>query len=277
MAGAAAVLLAAALAGVMLWHPWKTRTPPASSAVSAVPSLVALPCKVLGSPESAYLTDAVPSTISTLLGEVQGMDTKVPPTSFEVEKVQGDLDKIAEAYGVQTFVLSTATAEGDHLIFNIQLADARTRKVRWSHQYQGSRENYTTMAREAAQGICKAVLPEAAPVGPAPGISSNSEAELAFQQGKYYESRHFNHLAKADFDRALEAFQRSFQLDPKSAAAAARIAHLYKVAMEQGYMPLDQAKTAEAWLQKAIDFGSPVQRGLAAPSGLRKLEARSRT
>ncbi len=154
---------------------------------------------------------------------------------------------------MQTFVLSTATAEGDHLIFNIQIADAKTRKVRWSHEYQGSRENYLAMAREAAQGICKAMLPDAAlaalPAGPLP----NSEAELSFLQGKYYESRHFNHLARADFDRALDAFQHAFQLNPRSAAAAARIAHLYGVAGEQGYMPRVQTQTARAaWFQKAF-------------------------
>ena len=253
--GLCTLLSAAILAGFLLWRPWRRATAPVAPPAAVLPSLVALPCKVLGSPESAYLTDAIPSTISTLLGEVQGMDTKVPPTSFEVEKVQGDLDKITKAYGVQTFVLSTATAEGDHLVFNIQLADARTRKVRWSHQYQGSKANYTAMAREAAQGICKAVLPEAVAVGLAPGISSNSESELAFQQGKYYASRHFNHLARADFDRALEAFQRAFQLDPKSTAASAGIAGLYGVAGEQGYMPLIQAKVArEVWLQKAMDL-----------------------
>jgi TolB-like protein len=249
----AALLLAAAIASLVVWKPWRTKPPHVGTAAAVAPSLVALPCKVLGSPESAYLTDAVPSTISTLLGEVKGMETKVPPTSFEVEKVQGDLDKIAKAYGVQTFVLSTATAEGDHLIFNIQLADARTRKVRWSHQYQGSRENYVAMAREAAQGICEVMLPGVAPVGSIPGISSNSEAELAFQQGKYYASRHFNHLDRQDFNRALGAFQRASELEPKSAAAVVRLAGLYDTAADLGYMPRAQALAAwEAWAQKAF-------------------------
>ena len=109
-----------------------SRRPPAAG---AAPSLVALPCKVLGSPESVYLTDAVPSTLSTLLGEVQGIDTKVPPTSFDVEKVHGDLGKIADAYGVQTFVLSTATAEGDRLIErkpNIIICRRKSAVIIWS-------------------------------------------------------------------------------------------------------------------------------------------------
>jgi tetratricopeptide (TPR) repeat protein len=255
LAGALALLLlAAAFVGLVTWRPWKPKPSPPGTAAAVAPSLVALPCKVLGSPESAYLTDAVPSTISTLLAEVQGMDTKVPPTSFEVEKVHGDLDKIADAYGVQTFVLSTATAEGDHLIFNIQLADVRTRKVRWSHQYQGSKENYLAMAHEAAEGISKAVLPGAAPAVPTSSPTSNSEAELAFQQGKYYAARFSGHGDRSDFDRALAAFNRALELNPKDAETPARIAFLYGFAtLNLGHIPRAQGMAeAEAWVQKAL-------------------------
>jgi tetratricopeptide (TPR) repeat protein len=254
MAGALALLLvAAAFVGLVTWRPWKTKPSPAGTAGTVVPSLVALPCKVLGSPESAYLTDAVPSTISTLLGEVQGMDTKVPPTSFEVEKVHGDLDKIAEAYGVQTFVLSTATAEGDHLVFNIQLADARTWKVQWSHQYQGSRANYTAMAHEAAQGICKAVLPDAPPAVPTSGPTSNSEADLAFQQGKYYLLRYLGHRDRKDFDRALAAFNRALESNPKDAATAAWVSNSYFLAVMVGHIPRPQGLAQmQAWVERAL-------------------------
>src|ERR1017187_5702231 len=248
------LLVAAAFVGLATWRPWKAKPSPAGTAAAVAPSLVAPPRKVLGSPESAYLTDAVPSTISTLLGEVQGLDTKVPPTSFEVERVHCDLDKIADVYGVKTFVLSTATAEGDHLIFNIQLADARTRKVRWSHQYQGSRANYTAMAYEAAQGISKAVLPGAVPAVPTSSPTSNSEAELAFQQGKYYTVRYRDHGDRADFDRALVAFNRALELNPKDAETPAQIAYLYAQAtFIQGQIPRAQGRAvAEAWLQKAL-------------------------
>ena len=266
--GIVVVLLAAA--GIWLYVlRLRAGKPPAPPPSAGAPSLVALPCKVLGSPESAYLTDAVPSSLSTFLGEVQGIDTKVPPTSFEVEKVHGDLDKIADAYGVQTFVLSTATAEGGHLVFNIQLADARTRKVRWSHQYQGSRENYTAMAREAAQGICKAVLPDASPMGLTPGLSSNSESELAFQQGKYYASRYSGHGDRADFERALEAFNRALALDPKDAATAAWMSSLYVTALAVGHIPRTQGVAeAEAWVQKALVLDPQCSEAWASRAGL---------
>jgi serine/threonine protein kinase/Tfp pilus assembly protein PilF len=248
----AALLLAVGLTGLLLWHPWKPKPSLNGAVAASVPSLVALPCKVLGSPESEYLTDAIPSTISTLLGEVQGLDTKVPPTSIEVNRIHGDLDKIAKAYGVQAFVLSTATAEGDHLIFNIQVAYARTRKVRWSHEYQGSKENYLAMAHDAARGISKALLPDAVVTGSA-GLQS-SEAELAFQQGKFYQIRLAGHGERADFDRALEALKHALELNPKDAEAAGLIAHLYAIAtLNYGLFPRPNGdREVEAWVQKAL-------------------------
>jgi tetratricopeptide (TPR) repeat protein len=138
-------------------------------------------------------------------------------------------------------------------VFNIQLADARTRKVRWSHEYQGSRANYTAMAHEAAQGICKAVLPDAAIAVSTSGPTSNSESELAFQQGKYYAVRYDNHGDRSDFDRALAAYNRALELNPKSASVAAWIARLYGVATNKGHIPRAQGLAeAEAWLQKAL-------------------------
>jgi len=250
---AGALLLAAVLMGVFLWHPWKETPAPTSTTAAIAPSLVALPCKVLGSPESAYLTDAIPSTLSTLLGEVQGMDTKVPPTSFEVEKVQGDLAKIAQAYQVQNLVMTSVTAQADRLVLNVQLVDAQTRKLRWSHQYVGATAGYNDMAREAAQGICKAVLPEAALSVPASGAKSNSEVELARQQGDYYAVRYNHHGDRADFDRALAAFNRAIELNPKDAETAGRVANLYVYALAQDNIPLDEGLAAgEAWVQKAL-------------------------
>lgn len=249
-----AFLLAAVLSGVLLWHPWKTKPSPTASTTAAVkPSLVALPCKVLGSPESVYLTDAIPSTLSTLLGEVQGMDTRVPPTSFEVGNVKGDLAKIAQAYQVQCLVMTTVTAQADRLVLNVQLVEAQTRKLRWSHQYVGATAGYNDMAREAALGICKALLPEAALSVPASGATSNSEAELARQQGDYYAVRYNNHGDRADFGRALAAFNRALELSPKDAETAGRVANLYVYALAQDNIPLDEGLAAgEAWVQKAL-------------------------
>ena len=172
-----------------IWRPWRAVSRRPEAVPGSVPSILALPCKVYGAPEVAFLTDAVPGTISTLLAQVEGLDTKVPPSSFEVEKVKGDLGQLAELYEVSSFIVTSITTSPGGFALNVQLVDAATRKVRWGKQYEGPRETYNDLARQAAEGIRLAVKPAASPV-PTAGVSS--EAELALREGDYFLNRYNN-------------------------------------------------------------------------------------
>ena len=89
-------------------------------------SIVALPAKVYGAEEFHYLTDAIPATLSTHLAQVEGLDTKVPPTSLEFEQVKGDLKRIAEAFQVSACVLSSVSVERERLVLDVQLVEPRS-------------------------------------------------------------------------------------------------------------------------------------------------------
>ncbi len=216
----------------------------------AVPSVLALPCKVYGAPEVAYLTDAVPGTISTLLSQVEGIDTKVPPSSFEVEKIKGDLTKLSELYQASSFIVTSITSSPGRFALNVQLVDAATRKVRWGQQYEGPRENYNDLARQAADGIRLAVRPSTSPV-PTSGLSS--EAELAFREGMYNFNRyHGINPNRQVFEAAAAAFTRALTLDPYFATAAGRVAQLFAVRYEVEGDVHDTLRQAESWARRAL-------------------------
>jgi len=243
----AAALLAVALAvvGALMFGNWKT-----AAASTGLPSVLALPCTVYGAPEVAFLTDAVPGTISTLLSQVEGLDTKVPPNSFEVEKVKGDLTKLAALYQVSSFIVTSISTSQGRLALNVQLVDAGTRKVKWGKLYEGPREAYNDLARQAAEGIRLAMRPEALPL-PASGVSS--EAELAFRQGMYYAYRFNNSDHNPDdFETALRNFTRALEINPTYAAAAARIAMLYMWRFDLQGDVHESRKQAESWARRAL-------------------------
>ena len=79
-----------------------------------------------GAEEFHYLTDAIPATLSTHLAQVEGLDTKVPPTSLAFEQVKGDLQRIADAYQVSACVLSSVSVERERLVLDVQLVEPRT-------------------------------------------------------------------------------------------------------------------------------------------------------
>jgi serine/threonine protein kinase/tetratricopeptide (TPR) repeat protein len=254
LALAVGVAIVAVAAGASIWlGPWGRRDESGRSAVDDIVSIVALPSKVVAQASDQFLADAIPNTISAHLTQVSGLETRVPPTSGEVERVRGDLGKLADAYGVSAFVLSSLTAEADRLVLNVQLVDARSRRLLWSRDFEGRRDGYLVLARGAAEALRGAVRPQAVPVVPQ-ATTSNSEAELAYQRGLYHFDRYNNQHEKADFDQSLAAFLRALTLDPKMADAAACLAWLYEFAIEAG-SPVDQLlPEVRRWGQRAIDI-----------------------
>ena len=245
--GGAVLAVAAIAVALAVLRPWRTVAP----ASPVRPGLVAVPCKVYGAPEVAFLTDAVPQTISTLLGQVDGIDTKVPPTSLEAEKVGGDLGRIAELYGVTSVVVTSLTESAGVFALNVQLVDARTRSVRWSRQLEGSREAYNDLARQAAEGIRQALMPAASPV-PTAGVSS--EAELALREGDYFSNRYLNLNHPTDFEAAVAAFERALKVDPSLAGAAAGISSLYLTRFQMESEASGSLKEAETWARRALEL-----------------------
>ena len=254
LAMAAGVMVLAIVGAVWLWLAMQRKTePPGASGPDAVASIVALPSKVTAQASDQFLTDAIPNTISAHLSQIKGLETKVPPSSVEIERVRGDLGRLADAYGVSAFVLSSLTAESDRLVLNVQLVDARSRRLLWSRDFEGQRGAYLALARNAAEELRGAVRPSAVAVTPQAG-TSNSEAELAYQRGMHHFNRYNYQHDKRDFDQAFAAFQQALTLDPRMADAAAAIAWLHEFVIEAG-APADKTlPEVRRWAQRAVSM-----------------------
>lgn len=259
---ASAVALVIVAATVAVVAPRLLRPTPRGSVASGTPSVLALPCKVFGAPDVAFLTDAVPQTISALLARVDGLDTKVPPTSAEVEKVKGDRARLAELFHASLLIETSITGSPGQFVLTVQLVDAATWKVRWGDRYEGAREAYNDLARRAAEGVRQAITPNTSPV---PTATVSSEAELAFREGSYFSNRYNNVHDQSDFDLALAAFQRALELAPGLADAAGEIAMLYVYRFESGTMSVRETIPAiERWATRALAISPCSVRGLSA-------------
>ena len=246
---AAAGALLALLLGV--WA-WQERRPPSSEASSSRPSLVLPPARVFGADEVAYLAEAVPATLSTYLAQVPGLDTRVPPTLADVALVDGDMQRLAAAYGVSHYVLTSVTAQGERLVLGAQLVNPATRNVTWSAEYEGTRDSYLDMLREAAGAIQRALVD---PSGSQPAIAprADSAAELALRRGEYH-ARRYNALHRPDdYQAARDAFERALALDPALAAAAANLAGLANTRYEAGQAEASESRSeVRHWAQRAV-------------------------
>ncbi len=214
-----------------------------------VRSVVALPCRVHAEAGDAFLADAIPSTISTYLNQIQGLETKLPPTSVDMDRIGGDLGKAAELYQVNAFVLSSVAVQAERLALTVQLVEPRSRRLMWSREYDGTRAGYLSLVRQAAEGVREAVRPAASPVAVP---SSGSEVELALQRGRYHLSRYGALYKPDDADQALAAFQRVLELDPKRAEAAAGAAVLFIRKAHMGHAA--GVAEAESWARRALEL-----------------------
>jgi tetratricopeptide (TPR) repeat protein len=188
------------------------------------------------------------------LAQIDGLDTKVPPSSLEVERVGGDLGRFATAYSVTGFVVSSVLAERDRLVLNVQLVESRTRRVTWSRQYEGTRDAYVNLVNEAADGLRVALRPAAASVRVQEAPAAVSEAELALRQGQYYANRFNNRRHPGDLERAFDALQTALRLEPTLAQAAAGIAELFLYRGDAGARAVEMLAEAEVWARRALDM-----------------------
>ncbi len=243
---AAGVFVVASVLALAHFRPWNVL---ARAAAPGKPSLVALPCRVLGAPGLEYLSDAVPQTISTLLGQVEGLDTKLPPSSLETEKLGNDASKIAALYDVPYVVVTSLTASGETFALNVQLVEFPGLSVRWSRRLEGPRSGYNDLARRAADGIREALRPAEAAL---PASATSSDVELAVRQGDFFSKRFGNLGEDGDYEAAMTAYGRALELDPKLAVAVARTGLLLaQKSMATGSVEPGRTEM-ETWARRAL-------------------------
>jgi TolB-like protein len=257
----AVTVVGAIIAGGIWWS--GRRVIPPDGALS----VVALPAQVLGAQELGFLTDAIPNTLSTQLGQIEGLDTKVPPTSLEFEKIHHDLAVIADLYRVTTCIVSSITAtDPEHFVLNVQLVEPRSGRILWAERYEGLRGSYLELARQAAEGIRQKLRPATSSVTAAAGQTANSEAELALREGTYFLTRFNNSHQSAHFDQAFSALQHALALDPKLADAAGQIALLHRLKWEASptASATELIPEIERWANQALAISPRCSRAWAA-------------
>lgn len=251
LAAVIAVVLIAAFATYKFTRSRKT-TP--QEGFTEINSVVALPSKVFGANENIFLTDAIPNALSTQLSQIKGLETKAPPTSQDMERIGGDITKIAQLYGVNALISSSITTDADHFRLNLQLIDSRNRNLLWSRDYDGQRQHYLELVRTAAEGLRQALRPEAVPIASA-ASGASTDAELAYQRGFYNLRNYANRKEPADFDHALSDLKRALELDPTNALAAAAIARLYGGPKLESGAPLSEVlPQIDQWAYKALQL-----------------------
>ena len=232
------VILAAALAFALLQVGYRTllksRTGPAET---APPRLVVLPFSNLGEADEAYFADGMTEEITARLAKVNGLRVisrtsaaQYAGSGATVAEIGSDLDV---QYVLEGSVRWTRGPEpgSSRIRITPQLIRVADDSHLWAETYDRTIDDVFRVQSEIAQAVVErlgvALLPPER-TGLEAVHTGSVDAYQAYLQGRYYDAR--PHFTYDNWERGMAAYQRAVELDPRFAAAWARLARGHALA-----------------------------------------------
>ena len=204
--------------------------------------------------DTDYLADGLAESLIYRLSQLPNL--KVSPTS-SVMRYKGkdtDMTQIAKELEVDAVMSGRVSQHGDNLTINVELVDARTRKLLWVEQYDRKMTDLLATQREIATAITQKLqlnLVGSDAKGITKRYTDNNEAYQLYLRGRYS----FAKRTKEDMLRAIEYFRQAIKLDPKFALAYARISEAYGSMPAYPYLsPKEAFPQAKAAAQQALEI-----------------------
>jgi TolB-like protein/DNA-binding winged helix-turn-helix (wHTH) protein/Tfp pilus assembly protein PilF len=217
---------------------------------------VVLPFENLsGDPEQEYFSDGLTEEMISRLGQFAperlGIIARTSAIQYKGTKKQ--IDQIGKELGVDYVLEGTVRRAGDRVRISAQLIQVSDQTHLWARNYERDLSNVLSVQQEVAQSIANEVEIKLTPERQALQVSAtpvNPAALEAYLKGRYYLTK----TTGRDFQRALEYFQQSTELDANFALAYASLGETYN-ALNTGYLaPVEAGPRAKAAAMKALEL-----------------------
>jgi TolB-like protein/Tfp pilus assembly protein PilF len=221
-----------ALAAAIGWIVWKSefiRHPVTNG-------LAVLPFENLSrDPDNAYFAEGIQEEVLTRLVSIAGLKVISRTSTQQYQSKPKNLREIAKQLGVANILEGSVQKAADQVRVNVQLINAQTDSHLWADTYDRKLTDIFGVESEIAKGIAAALQAkltgreeQALAVKP----TNNPEAYDAYLRGLSLDARSYAQAYDAHFEeKAISSYERAVQLDPRFAAAWARLsrdnAHLY--------------------------------------------------
>ena len=191
-------------------------------------SIAVLPFENLSADkENAFFADGIQDDILTSLAQIEGLRviSRTSVMNYRGEKSAHNLKAISKALDVGNVLEGSVRRDGDRVVVNVQLIDARHDRHLWAKRYDRPLEDSLglqgELAREIAEALRATLTPEeAARVKLKP--TNNAQAYDLYLQARHYEFKPDTFLQ--DYRTAEQLYVQAITLDPNFALAHARLA-----------------------------------------------------
>ncbi len=219
----------------------------------AANSIAVLPFVHLSNqPDDEFFCDGLAEELINALTKIESLKVAARTSAFSFKGTNTKASEIGAALGVTKILEGSVRKAGDHVRITVQLADAADGYHIWSERYDREMKDIFAVQDEITLAVVEALKVKL--LGDERSAilkkgTQNSEAFELYLRGRALWSRRTH----ADFQKAIEYFERAIEIDPAYTLAFVGLADCYSfLAYFEAYSPAEMAPKAKAAVEKAM-------------------------
>ena len=246
---------------------------PATPASAEATSIAVLPFADLSAArDQQYFADGLSEEMIDLLAKIPRLRVIGRTSSFQFKGKDADLRDIGRRLGVQHLLEGSVRKDGDRLRIGVQLIRAADGTQLWSQRYDRTLDDVFKVQDEIAGAVAGAMKVTLL-AGTLEGRESTAsgEAHNLFLQGEYFRQLR----SKADYERAIAAYEKALELEPRYAPAWAGLASTYVRQLSDALIPTETGFTlARDAAKRALDLDPSLAMAHATLARVHQLQGR---
>ncbi|MDX6709468.1 MAG: eukaryotic-like serine/threonine-protein kinase [Blastocatellia bacterium] len=207
-----------------------------------------------GNSETEYLSDGISDGLINSLSQLPQLTVIARSSSFKFKGKEVDLQKAANALGVQVIVSGRVVQLGDQLQVSAEMVDVGSNRQLWGEQYTRQATDLLAVQEDIAREIADKLrlhLSGAQEQQLARRGTANPQAYELLLKGRFYN----NKGATENWKTAVEYYRQAVDADPNYALAYAELADSYwRLIVTSNLDPKEWTPKAEALAQKSLEL-----------------------
>ncbi|MGD9561602.1 MAG: tetratricopeptide repeat protein [Pyrinomonadaceae bacterium] len=215
-------------------------------------SIAVLPFANISADEgNEYFCDGLAEELLNALSRIDGLRVAARTSAFSFKGKEVKVNEIAQALNVRTVLEGSVRRSGDRIRISVQLVNAADGYQLWSERYDREMKDIFDVQDEIAVAVVGALKIKLLGADKAALLKHQTQSPEAYE---YYLRglSHFNKWTPADFEKAVENFEKAIGIDPDYASAYAAMADAYTELLFFSFSSGDARQKARNAADKAL-------------------------
>ena len=215
-------------------------------------SIAVLPfANVSSDEENEYFCDGLAEELLNALSKIDGLKVAARTSAFSFKGKNAEAREIGKTLNVNTVLEGSVRKAGSRIRINVQLVNAADGYQLWSERYDREMKDIFDVQDEIAVAVVDALKIKLLGEDKAALLKRHTRSPEALE---YYLRglSHFNKWTPADFEKAVENFEKAIGIDPDYASAYAAMADAYTELLFFSFSSGDAKQKARDAADKAL-------------------------